>query len=277
MASGFGPAWAAHARRPGLRGCPHRARRPVARRPPGRMHEPSAATPVPPRQRRRAAARLSVSRRRGRTTLPDPAVRRFGPDHARSAGPKPSEGGGLRDAQPGGISKIGERPWPNMPQSRTIGSGLDLGTQPDNPRAESTLRLERGHHRRRGRLSAFRGRALEPVEPIQLRAGQHHRGSGRDLGFESGATERCHEGCRGSPRAPPRVAADTALLVLRADPSRAGWRPGPPEITSRQPSGECALGDLLVVMEMVENRGRHRVGIARAEDLEQLAVGVPAT
>lgn len=60
------------------------------------------------------------------------------------ARPKRSESGGVRGTQPGGISEIRQQPCPGMPDHpRTIGTDLDLGTQPDTLHVESALRLDR--------------------------------------------------------------------------------------------------------------------------------------
>jgi hypothetical protein len=57
----------------------------------------------------------------------DPARIMTGP-----ARPKRPERGGVRGAQPGGISEIRQQPCPGMPDHpRTIGTDVDLGTRPD--------------------------------------------------------------------------------------------------------------------------------------------------
>ncbi|MFD5730936.1 hypothetical protein ACFWMT_33145, partial [Streptomyces sp. NPDC058368] len=54
------------------------------------------------------------------------------------------ESGGVGGGQPGGVSEVRQQPCLSMPDHpRTIGTDMDLGTQPDSLHAESALRLDR--------------------------------------------------------------------------------------------------------------------------------------
>ncbi len=57
---------------------------------------------------------------------------------------EPWESGGVRGGQPRGIGEIRQQPCPGMPDHpRTIGTDMDLGTQPDTLHVESALLLDR--------------------------------------------------------------------------------------------------------------------------------------
>jgi hypothetical protein len=72
--------------------------------------------------------------------------------------------------QPGGLSKIRQQPCPGVSHHpRTIGSDLDLGTQPDTLHVESALRLDRQNPSARFIFPGQKGTfAFSPRQPPHL-------------------------------------------------------------------------------------------------------------